>query len=288
MQQAIGHAGFDPRLACGPFESDRLPMIGSFELVVLILLPLVVAFVARVNFKKVTVFEYEKGLKYHKGKFQQALGPGTYWISASKSVVRNVDIRPRFAVVPGQDVMSSDGVTLRVSLAARYQVVKPEVAVNQIEDYIDALYLTLQLALRDVVGGTTIEQVLETRSQLSERLLELTREPVGKLGLNLMSVNIRDIMFPGELKRIFTQVVEARQEGLAALERARGETAALRSLANAAKMAADNPTLLQLRLLQQLGESGGNSVILGYPGFGAPLPVVAGEQKAPPKESGDS
>ena len=70
-------------------------------------------------------------------------------------------------------------------------------------------------------------------------------------------------MFPGNLKQLFAQVAVAKQEGLASLERARGETAALRSLANAAKMMDDNPNLYNLRLLQVLGESSGNTVVVG-------------------------
>jgi regulator of protease activity HflC (stomatin/prohibitin superfamily) len=73
---------------------------------------------------------------------------------------------------------------------------------------------------------------------------------VVEIGVKLLSVEIRDLMLPGDLKRIFAQEVQARKEGLAALERARGERAALRSLANAARLVQDNPALLQLRLLQ--------------------------------------
>jgi regulator of protease activity HflC (stomatin/prohibitin superfamily) len=69
-------------------------------------------------------------------------------------------------------------------------------------------------------------------------------------------------MFPGELKNIFAQVVSARNEGLAALERARGETAALRNLANAAKLLEDNPAMLQLRMLQAIESKSGNTIIL--------------------------
>ena len=70
-------------------------------------------------------------------------------------------------------------------------------------------------------------------------------------------------MVPSELKRAFAGIVAARREGEAALERARGETAALRSLANAGRMIEDNPGLLQLRILQQLGGSSGNTIMLG-------------------------
>lgn len=84
-------------------------------------------------------------------------------------------------------------------------------------------------------------------------------------GLRLISADVKDIMLSGKLKEIFAQVVNARQEGLAALERARGETAALRNLANAAKMIDANPNLMQLRLVQTLGESSGNTLVLGVP-----------------------
>ena len=82
-------------------------------------------------------------------------------------------------------------------------------------------------------------------------------------------------MFPGKLKDIFAQVVNARKEGLAALEKARGETASLRNLANAAKMIESNPNLMQLRLLQALGESSGNTLVLGMPGQSSTVPIKA-------------
>ncbi len=72
-------------------------------------------------------------------------------------------------------------------------------------------------------------------------------------------------MVPGDLKRVFAGVVAARKEGEAGLERVRGETAALRNLANAGRMVEDNPGLLQLRMLQQLGGSSGNTVMLTMP-----------------------
>ena len=83
-------------------------------------------------------------------------------------------------------------------------------------------------------------------------------------------------MFPGKLKEIFAQVVNARQEGLAALEKARGETAAWRHLANAARMLATHPGLMQLRLIQALKESSGHTLMLGLPAQSLPV-VVPGD-----------
>jgi len=70
------------------------------------------------------------------------------------------------------------------------------------------------------------------------------------------------MMLSGEMKRVFAQSLAAQKEGLAALERSRGETAALRSLANAARMIEENPSLLQLRALQTMESSKGNTLVL--------------------------
>jgi regulator of protease activity HflC (stomatin/prohibitin superfamily) len=110
--------------------------------------------------------------------------------------------------------------------------------------------------------------------------------------MELMSVDVKDLMFPGPLKKVFAQVIEARQQGLASLEKARGETAAMRSLANAARMVDDNPSLLQLRILQQLESTSGNTVVLGLPAGSGPLPIrerVVGEiDSAPTEPSADA
>ncbi|GAC1639633.1 MAG: hypothetical protein NVS9B14_20910 [Candidatus Acidiferrum sp.] len=101
--------------------------------------------------------------------------------------------------------------------------------------------------------------------------MELTSSKAQALGLKLISADVKDIMFSGEMKKAFAQVIKAQKDGLAALERARGETAALRHLANAARTLNDNPNLLQLRALQSLGESSGNTLVLGVPNGTIPI-----------------
>lgn len=219
------------------------------------------------------MLEFERALKYDRGKFSGVLGPGQYWTYRLTTALTKLDVRPRFISVPGQEVLSSDGVTLRVSVAAQYEIADPAVAINEVENFEGALYLTLQLALREIIGTSEIDELLEKREQFGQRLLELSREPAEALGLKLHRVDLKDIMFPGDLKKTFAQVVSARKQGLAALERARGETAALRNLANAARMLEGNPALMQLRLLQQIGESAGNTIVLGLPTSATPLPL---------------
>jgi len=225
--------------------------------------------------RKVTVFEFERGLRYVKGRFQQVLEPGRYWLWTRSTVVQKVDVRPKFATVPGQDVLSADGVTIRVSLAATYKISDVVAAINSVEHYHLALYQSLQLALRELIGGTEIDDLLAARNTLGPRVLELCSEDLQSYGIELLAVDLKDIMFPGDLKRTFAQVVNARKEGQAALEKARGETAALRNLANAAGLMRDNPMLLQIRLMQQIGSSSGNTVVVGFPPGVMPVPGKA-------------
>jgi regulator of protease activity HflC (stomatin/prohibitin superfamily) len=145
-----------------------------------------------------------------------------------------VDTRTEFITIQGQDVLSADGVTLKVSLAAEFQVSDANKAINTSTNFRGSPYLTLQMALREIVGKEKIEALLENRVGVGGRLLETTSAKAADLGVKLLSVDIKDMMLPGEMKRVFAQVVKAQKEGQAALERARGETAALRNLANAA------------------------------------------------------
>ncbi len=223
--------------------------------------------------RRITVFEYEKGLRYARGRFRSVLNPGPYWYMPLFTTIRKLDVRPRFASITGQEILSSDGVTLRVSLAANFEIVDPNVATNQVGNFQEALHLELQLALREIIGAVDIDTVLGGRNELSEKLMDVTEPKISAIGLRLISVNLKDIMFPGKLKEMFAQVVNAKKEGLAALERARGETAAIRHLANAAKILDGNPSLMQLRLVQALGEATGNTLILGMPTQSMPIPL---------------
>ena len=237
------------------------------------ILVIILVLLLRFGVRRITLLEYEKGLRYSKGRFDRVLDSGQYWYLPWFSIIQKLDVRPRFVSIIGQEVLSSDGVTLKVSLAANYEIVKPEVAINKVQSFQDALYLELQISLRQIIGAADIDTILNTRNELSKKLMEMTEEKIQELGLKLISVSLKDIMFPGKLKEIFAQVVNAKKEGLAALERARGESAALRNLANAAKMMEGNPNLMQLRLVQAIGQSSGNTLVLGMPPLATPIPI---------------
>lgn len=236
------------------------------------LIVVVAVAVLRLLFDVVTVHDYERGLRYRRGQFTGLMDAGTYVSFRPNSQIQVIDVRPAFVTIDGQDVLMADGVNIRISLVARYVVGDPAAAVRGDQDYQRALHLILQLALREALAGRTAEELLATRRELGPTVMERSASAVARIGIELLSVDVRDLMLPGELKRAFAGVVAARKEGEIALERARGETAALRNLANAARMVEEHPALVQLRLLQEVGGSTGNTVVVGMPDGTIPRP----------------
>jgi len=224
----------------------------------------IVLYVRMVSFRTVTIFEYQRGLKYVKGRYRETLGPGQYWASRRIHIVP-VDVRPMFVTVPGQEVMTTDGVAVKATIAAQYEVVDPNLAINKDISYQGTTYLLFQMSLRKIIGSETLEALLQNRDTAATKLREMVAPQLEARGLRLISADLKDIMLPGDIKKSFGQVLKAQKDGLAALERARGESAALRNLANAAKMIEDNPNLLQLRALQVFGETAGNTLLFGVP-----------------------
>jgi regulator of protease activity HflC (stomatin/prohibitin superfamily) len=176
--------------------------------------------------------------------------------------------------VAGQEVPSADGVAVRASLLATYRIVDAHKAMLGSSSYSTALHGYLQLALRMVVASHSTEELMTDRGALDAELLAASREFVSAIGIELESVAIRDLGLSADLKRAFADVIKARQEGLAALERARGETAALRNLANAAQSLERNPALYQLRLLHAVGQQSGARIVLNVPSVDGAAPTA--------------
>lgn len=237
-------------------------------LFVLLLLPIAVLAMMGWTFvmRRLVVFEHERAVIYHHGKVQRVVGSGQYWYSRFSDGFSKLDLRLRALTIPGQEVLSADNVGLKISLAVMFKIADPLKAITASLNFQETLYLLLQLQLRDLVAAQPVDDLLAKRAEIATLLLTSAQPKAAELGLELVTVGLKDIMFPGELKNIFAQVVNARHEGLAALERARGESAALRNLANTAKLLERNPALLQLRLLQAVQSGTGNTIVLKMPG----------------------
>jgi hypothetical protein len=127
------------------------------------------------------------------------------------------------------------------------------------------------------VAASEIEKLLARRHEAGKRLLEKVAPEAAQVGLEASLVEIKDIMFPGDLRNLFAAAVRARNEGQAALEKARAETAAMRNLANAAGLMENHPALLTLRWIQAIDgrtEKSGHTVIVGHPAGVIPIREV--------------
>ena len=217
--------------------------------------------------RRVTVNDWERGVLYRYGRVETVLEPGPHRRWRTGYVVHIVDLRPWVISLPIQEVPTADGATVKVTVAGQARVVDPQTYLASARNTHEALYLAVQAALRELMAGTTLEDLLASRGDMGERLLSGVRG-IDALGVSIGQLGLKDIILPSELKRAQTEVLVARAHGTAALERARGETAALRALANAARMATDTPALVQLRLLQQLEASPGHTVVIGTPPLG--------------------
>lgn len=209
------------------------------------------------------------GLLYHKGKFIEVLNAGRHIRWGRHFTLDAQDVRKASLLVAGQDVLTADNVGLKLSLLVTYQVTDPAKAAHETQNWQGDLYNATQIALRAVVSGVAVEALLNQRLEIGAQLLARVQPEAAKIGINVLAVEVKDVMFPADLKRAFSDVLKAKQEGQAALERARGESASLRNLANAARVLEGNPALMNLRLMQSLSaaQNAGNTLVLGVPGF---------------------
>jgi len=260
---------------------------------ILLLIVLVVAILLRPIVRVVTVYDYQRGLRYRTGRFSGLVDAGPHISVRGWSEIHVLDGRPTSLTVPGQEMLTADGVALKVSLTAHYVIADPVAAVTGDQDHLRALYVALQASLRDAIAGRTADDILASRGEIGPATGAAVASDLARIGVELLGIDVRDVMVPSELKRAFAGIVAARREAEAALERARGETAALRSLANAGRLVDDNPGLLQLRLLQQLEGSSGNTLVLGWPGPDGraapppPLPSASGRPRAGSRRTAD-
>lgn len=208
-----------------------------------------------------TVFDHEIGFLYRRGRRVRSLTAGRYRLRRHHEIVRKLNLRRQVQTIHGQDVLTADQVQVRISLVADYRVAEPE-RVLELENDAQQLHLSLQLLLREAVRPLSLDRLLEDTPAVQAELQQRAGVALAELGFGLQSLAIKDLMLPGDLKRLYAQALTARKEAAAALERARGEQATLRSLANAARLLEKNPALLNLRLIQALESAPGKHSIV--------------------------
>lgn len=227
----------------------------------------------KVFFRSFIVPEGYAGLLYRKGKFVEMLGPGRHIRWGRFWTLDAADRRKAYLPIPAQEILTADNVSVKVTLMVTYQVTDPVTAAHATQRWYDDVYNAAQVALRAVIGGIASDALLAQRLNIAAQLLERVQPHTVAVGVTVHAVEIKDVMLPADLKRAFAEVLKAKQEGQAALERARGESAALRNLANAARVLENNPALMNLRVLQSLSaaQNAGSTLVLGVPGGLVPL-----------------
>ena len=227
---------------------------------------------------RIVVAEWERVLLYRDGRFEELLEAGRHRRLRWRRHRVRVLIRPRQLVVPAQEVLTADGLSVKVSLTAVVRNADPRRWHEAVEAPDDFVYTALQIALREALSRRSLDELLQARAALSDEILEPVRATALTVGVDLESVAVRDVMIPSELRRAAADVASARAHGLASLERARSEVAATRALANAARTLSEQPGLLQLRTLQAI-EAGGATVVLYAEGY-APASAGSGAPSA--------
>ncbi|MCA9099452.1 MAG: slipin family protein, partial [Planctomycetaceae bacterium] len=163
-----------------------------------------------------------------------------------------------------------DKVTLRMNALVTYLIKDARRAVSASSDVRQSLYREVQLALRAVVGARELDSFLTGKDDVAQELAQNVRGQANALGLEVLSIGIKDVILPGDMKDLMNKVTEAKKAAEANLISRREETAAMRSQANTAKLLADNPTLMRLReleVLEKIGAAGKLNIVLGEKGL---------------------
>ncbi|MEU9808031.1 slipin family protein [Mycobacterium sp. NPDC050853] len=205
---------------------------------------------------KVTVMEWQRGVLYRDGVFKAVLKPGVHYTRPRTDTLVTVEMRTQSIQVAGQDVLTADGFTVKVSAVAEYNVAKPIVFAGSESGSVHwGIYLQAQLQLRDAVAALTLDELLAQRGQfLGANAVAKIAAEVEELGVTVTRFVVKDLMLSGEVRKALAEPLLAREAGKAQLERARADAAALRSMANTAKLLRENPELLQLRTLESVAD----------------------------------
>ncbi|MEM6806893.1 MAG: slipin family protein [Bacteroidota bacterium] len=198
------------------------------------------------------VQSYEKGLLYKEGNFVKELEPGTYhfWKNAIPIEVRKVDLRLLQLEVLGQEILTKDKANLRINFHTTYRIKDIYKALVENQAYAKQLYNYIQLALREYVGGLTLDELLDKKEKVSEFVKAALKEQSKVLGIEIKDCGIKDIILPGDIKEIMNKVLIAQKNAQANTIMRREETASTRSLLNTAKLMEENEMLFRLKEME--------------------------------------
>jgi len=212
--------------------------------------------------------QWERALVFRLGKYSRLTGPGLYILIPLIEQSRHVDIRVITLDIPRQEAITKDNVPVAIDAVIFMRVTKPDFAVINVQDYVRAILQFARSALRDVIGGRTLDEVLTEREGIGKQIAEITDKETENWGLVVDGIRIQDILIPEDLKRVMSRQAAAEREKRANITKSEGDRIAADNLAAAARTMATSPGSMQLRTLQTLdglGPTASNTVVMALP-----------------------
>jgi regulator of protease activity HflC (stomatin/prohibitin superfamily) len=228
---------------------------------------LVITAVVIVVFGIRIVSQWQVGVVFRLGKYVRQIKPGLNIIIPILEYVVYVDMRIRTMDVIPQEVMTKDSVPVKIDAVVYYKIFDAPKSIIAVENFQLASTLLAQSKLRDVLGKYDLDTLLANKDQIGKDVLEILQGPTDEWGISIISVEIKNIEIPDNMKRAMAKEAEAIREKRSRLVKASAEQEASKMFTEAAKVIAESPNALMLRQLQTWQEIGAeqNSLIILVP-----------------------
>ena len=199
--------------------------------------------------------QWERCIVLRLGKFYSLKGPGLFFIvPVIDSVCYWIDLRVITTSFKAEKTLTKDTVPVDVDAVLFWKVVDPKKAALEVADYQSAISWASQTALRDVIGKTMLSDMLEGREKIDAELQKIIDERTEQWGINVLSVEIRDVLIPTALQDAMSMQAQAERERQARVILGDSERQVAGKFKEAAASYADNPTALHLRAMNMLYE----------------------------------
>ena len=199
--------------------------------------------------------QWEKGVVLRFGKFTGMRGPGLFWIVPFVDIVTSwIDQRTITTSFAAEETLTSDTVPVNVDAVLFWMVFDPEKAALEVQDYQSAVSWAAQTALRDIIGRTSLTDLLRGREKIEGELQKLIDERSTPWGVTVQSVEMRDVIIPSALQDAMSREAQASREKQARIILAQAELEIAQLFQDASKSYHDNPTALHLRAMNMLYE----------------------------------
>ncbi|MFC1598359.1 SPFH domain-containing protein [Patescibacteria group bacterium] len=212
--------------------------------------------------------QYERGVMFTLGKYTGTKQPGWRLAIPIFQRMKKVDIRIRTVDVPDQEAITQDNVSVRINAVIYYKVASSEKAIIEVENFYYAISQLAQTTMRNIVGGAELDVLLAERDKLSERIMLIVDKATDPWGIDVTSVELKDIILPENLKRTMAKQAEAEREKRANIINSEGEVIAANNLAKAADTMGKSPGALHLRTLNSINDLSSdqsNTVVFALP-----------------------